>query len=83
MKFISLGGINWIWYAGLTDINHTDKTVTIGIHDRLHKERDYSAHPETIGTGTVIENSEREIVGMRIQGMDYLVTNPQREYRTF
>ena len=83
MKFIKLGGINWTWYAGLTKIDHANKTVTIGLHDRLHKERDYSAHPETIDTGAVIENSEREIVGMRIQGMEYLVTNPQRSYATF
>lgn len=82
MKFISLGGINWAWYAGLTAINHADKTVTIGIYDRLHRERD-SAHPETIAAGETIENEEREIVGMRIQGMDYLVTNPQRSYATF
>ena len=82
MKFIALGGINWTWYAGLSDINHADKTVTIELHDRLHNERD-SNHPVTIGNGKTIENSEREIVGMRIEGMDYLVTNPQRNYSTF
>jgi len=69
------GGINWNWYlqGEFDDIN---KTVHVFFYDRWHKY-DTPKHPRAMPSFLdLMETKERELYGIKVNGIEYLVTNP-------
>lgn len=75
------GGINWAWYL-CGDFNERDKTVHIYYHDRWHKyEYRGSNHPKHENIEyQILEDDKRIAYGVHVQGVDYLVTNPDNVF---
>ena len=76
MDYVSCGGINWTWYLGFEYVNGKVKILS---YDRLHNERDYT-QPKASGTGRVIENSDRTVIGVMIGGTCFDVENPKHVF---
>jgi len=76
VKTLVSGGINWNWYLQ-ADFNETDKTVHVYFYDRWHKHEG-PAHPkwESVGQWDCMEGNKRNLYGIKINKIEYLVTNP-------
>lgn len=76
--FIS-GGINWDWYL-CGDFNAADKTVHVYFYDRWHRYDDRGSKApksyEVVQGFAVLEDDKREAFGIRVDGVEYLITNP-------
>lgn len=73
-------GINWNWYL-CADFNEAEKTVFIRYHARWHKYEDAN-HPEAEWLNgwypwELMEDKERIVYGVKVEGVEYLVTNPK------
>jgi hypothetical protein len=78
IRTIGMGGINWNWYV-CGNFNETEKTVHVYYHDRWHKyEHRGSGHPKGAEWVfcTMLEGDKRELYGIKIGEIEYLVTNP-------
>ena len=73
------GGINWNHYLqGRFD--DESKTVHILFYDRWHKY-DQPRHPVyQEGPMEVMEDGKRVVYGIKVAGVEYLVTNPTDVY---
>lgn len=73
------GGINWNWYL-CADFNEDSKSVHIFYYERWHKYEDRgSKHPkhENAGFLSIIEDLTRHVVAVRLDGIQYTVSNPK------
>jgi hypothetical protein len=80
IRTIGDGGINWNWYL-CGDFDATNKTVHIYYYDRWHKYEDRgSNHPRAEwpknGRLEIMEGEHRIAYGVKLEGIEYLVTNP-------
>lgn len=60
-------GINWSWYAGLTDV--TDDACTIITYDRLHHDDPYQGagqHPVSVGSCHMFEDDGRIVRAIEV-----------------
>ncbi len=75
MTIMAVGGINWCWYA---DFNRNDDgTATLNRYWRQHRYND-PGHPYANCTGALVEDSDRNVVAIKITGGDTLeVSNPK------
>ena len=73
---VTLGehGMNWMWYLDVT--LNDDLTATIHNHWRMHKYRDDN-HPKYDYGFSLMEDSKREVYGLKTNGKEYVVTNPK------
>lgn len=83
LRVIGDGGINWNWYlAG--DFNEEEKTVHIYYHERWHKyEHRGSSHPANAEWRVrmkLMEDKDRVVYGVKLDGVEYLVLNPQHVF---
>lgn len=80
-RTIGDGGINWNWYL-CADFNEEERTAHIYYHDRWHKYEDRgSKHPKAEWLKThrgfeLLEDQDRRVYGILLEGVEYLVTNP-------
>ena len=66
MAIYNLGGINWTWYADVTD--HGDDSATLNKYWRLHNWRDV-VHPKSIGGFLGIkETPDRQAIALEFSG---------------
>jgi len=77
IKTICDGGINWNWYL-CGNFNELDKTVHVHYYERWHKyENRGSNHPKSEHANmTLLEDDKRILYGIRLDTIEYLVTNP-------
>lgn len=69
--------INWSWYLQ-GKFNTDDKTCHIYFHERWHNQRDapHPAHEKNVRF-EVLEDDKRTVYGVKVDGVEYRVTNPQ------
>lgn len=78
VRTICDGGINWNWYL-CADFDDVNKVAHIYYYDRWHKYEDRGeAHPksEYVNGFSILEDNERQVYGIRLREVEYLVTNP-------
>jgi plasmid maintenance system killer protein len=78
LRTLGSGGINWNWYL-CADFNKEEKTAHIYYHDRWHKyEYRGSNHPANVEWiwFEILEDKNRTVYGIRLDDVEYLVTNP-------
>lgn len=69
------GGINWNWYLQ-GEFDDDAKLVHIYFISRWHKY-DNPRHPKHDNLGyEVMEDKDRNLYGIKVNGVEYLVTNP-------
>lgn len=75
------GGINWNWYL-CADYNKEEKTAHIYFYDRWHKyEYRGSSHPKHENVSAeILEGKDRVVYGIKLEGIEYLVTNPAQVF---
>jgi hypothetical protein len=81
LRTIGDSGINWNWYL-CAEFNEEAKTVHIFYYDRWHKYEFDSKHPkaEWLKNDRIdfIEDARRIVLAVKIEGVEYRVTNPQQ-----
>jgi hypothetical protein len=81
LRTLISGGINWDWYLQ-GDFNEAERTVHILFHDRWHRyENRGSGHPVHERTSfEILEDRQRIAYGVKVGGVEYLVTNPAQVF---
>lgn len=71
----SRSGINWTWYLEATVVPTSSVTIISKLY-RLHNKR--NVHPHKLGGYfELIEDNERIVTHVRINDVQYRVTNPE------
>jgi len=75
-RILGGSGINWAWYVGFFD--HGDGSVTVTMHDRVHRF-DGSRHPQITGPGGYAfkELDGRVAVALQVDGQEKTIRNPK------